>query len=781
MEPDHASWGTATAAEDPALALPATATTVDGTDSTDSTDTDRTHDTSRPGVTVPDASISGSAAARAAATAVPGGGGPGADGTAGSSTGRWRVAAGVTAGAVAMLATLVIMLEFDGGAPKRLPAELSGADPGLVTGWGLPISRMLCDAAGAGTVGTLLAAAFLFPAAGGRPGAAGRRMLRWASLGAWLWCVASLAQFVFTVSNLIGKPLPGALTAHDIDNVINAVPQPRALLINAVIAFAVAVGAGLARRLDTSAWLAVLALGALLPVAMTGHAHGSGGHDLATVSAGLHVLSVAAWVGGLAALLAGGRRLAGPELVTAVRRYSGIAGLCLVVVTVSGVVNAYVRVVAFDALFDSRYGNLVLVKTGLLVALAGCGAAHRQYTIRRLAAGPGDPAARRPLLRLGLAELAVMGVAIALGAGLSLSPTPAAADSTGSDNPVVAVLGYPLPPAITIGRLFTEARPDLLFLTMVLLGTGYYLAGVIRLHRDGASWPVGRTVSWLAGMVVIAFATSSGLGRYGRVLFSVHMVQHLLLMMLAPILLNLGAPVTLALRALPTGVTGTTRSARAWLLRIVNSRWMAFVSHPVVAWALFSVSLYVLYLTPLFGWALRNHLAHLAMMLHFLLVGYLFFWILIGVDPGPKRPGHPARIILLFTASAVHTFFGIILMMSGSVIGDSYYSLLHRAWGSSALTDQHLGGGMAWSFGELPGVAVIAALVFQWSRSDERRARAKDARMDSGEDDEFDRYNAYLASLAAGGRRPAAARPAGPGPAANEPSDRPDGSDRPSA
>jgi putative copper resistance protein D len=288
----------------------------------------------------------------------------------------------------------------------------------------------------------------------------------------------------------------------------------------------------------------------------------------------------------------------------------------------------------------------------------------------------------------------------------------------------------------------------------VLLGTGYYLAGVIRLRRDGASWPMGRTVSWLAGMAVIAFATSSGLGRYGRVLFSVHMVQHLLLMMLAPILLNLGAPVTLALRALPTGVTGTTRSARAWLLRLVNSRWLAFIGNPLVAWTLYSVSLYVLYLTPLFGWVLRNHLAHLAMMVHFLVVGYLFFWVLIGVDPGPKRPSHPARIILLFTASAVHTFFGIILMMSGSVIGDSYYSLLTRSWGASPLTDQHLGGGMAWSFGELPGVAVIAVLVFQWARTDERRARAKDARMDSGDDDEFDQYNAYLAGLATRDGRP---------------------------
>ncbi|WP_045875282.1 cytochrome c oxidase assembly protein [Pseudofrankia sp. DC12] len=683
------------------------------------------------------------------------------------SGGRWPVVAGVLGGGVAMLATLVLVLEVGGSAPKRLPADLAGADPGLVTGWGLPISRLLCDTAGVGTVGALLAAAFLFPAAGGRPGTAGRRMLRWASVTAWVWCVASLAQFAFTVSDLIGKPLPAALTAHDVGNVIDAVPQPRALLIVAAIAFAIAVGAGVARKLDTSAWLTATALFALLPVAMTGHAHGSGGHDLATVSGGLHVLSVSAWVGGLAALLLGGRSLTGPELLTAVRRYSGIAGLCLVVVTISGVVNAYVRVVAFDALFDSRYGNLVIAKTVALVLLAGCGAAHRQFTIRRLAASAAVPAngaapadqatvvaARRPFLRLGAAEVTLMGVAIALGAGLSRTATPAAADGATSDNPVVAILGYPMPPAISIARVFTEARPDLLSGTIVLLGTWLYLVGAVRLRRAGAPWPIGRTVSWACGMAVIAFATSSGLGRYGRVLFSVHMVQHLLLMMLAPILLNLGAPVTLALRALPTGVTGTTRSARAWLLRMVNSRWLGFVGNPLVAWALFSVSLYVLYLTPLFGWVLRNHLAHLAMMVHFLVVGYLFFWILIGVDPGPKRPSHPIRIILLFTASAVHTFFGIILMMSGSVIGSSYYSLLTRTWGASPLTDQHLGGGMAWSFGELPGVAVIAVLVFQWARTDERRARAKDARMDRGDDDEFDQYNAYLAGLAArDGRR----------------------------
>ncbi|WP_083419475.1 cytochrome c oxidase assembly protein [Pseudofrankia sp. BMG5.36] len=673
------------------------------------------------------------------------------DGGAEGGSGRWPAIAGVAAGAVAMLVTLVVVLKAGGGAPKRLPAELAGADPGLFTGWGLPISRLLCDTAGVATVGALLAAAFLFPAAGGKPGAAGRRMLRWASAAAWVWCVASLAQFAFTVSDLIGRPLPGALSRHNVGNVIDAVPQPRALLIVAGLAFAIAIGAGVARRLDTSAWLAVLALGALLPVAMTGHAHGSGGHDLATVSGGLHVLGVSAWVGGLAALLAGGRRLGGRELVTAVTRYSGIAGLCLVVVAISGVVNAYVRVASWSALLDSRYGNLVIAKAVALVVLAGLGAAHRRFTIRRLAASPGR---RRPFLRLGAAEVAVMGVAIALGAGLSRTPTPAGADGVATDDPVVSLLGYPMPPPFTAGRIVTGARPDLLFLTVVLLGAWLYLTGVIRLRRAGASWPVGRTVSWLMGLAVIAFATSSGLGPYGRVLFSVHMAQHLLLMMLAPVLLVLGAPVTLALRALPTGVTGTTRSARAWLLRIVNSRWLAFVSHPVVTFTLYSVSLYVLYLTPLYGWVLRNHLAHLAMMCHFLVVGYLFFWLLIGVDPGPRRPVYPARIVLLFLASAVHTFFGVILMMSNEVIGASYYRLLDRPWGGSLLDVQQVGGGMAWSFGELPSLAVLAALFFQWARTEERHGRAKDARMDSGEDDEFEAYNRYLASLAKPGPRP---------------------------
>jgi cytochrome c oxidase assembly factor CtaG len=334
---------------------------------------------------------------------------------------------------------------------------------------------------------------------------------------------------------------------------------------------------------------------------------------------------------------------------------------------------------------------------------------------------------------------------VALAAGLSRTPTPV---GTETQDPVVRLIGFPMPPEPTVGRLFTEIRPDVLFLTFVVLAGWLYLRGVWRLWRGGGTpWPVGRTVCFLLGLAVIVLATSSGLGSYGRVLFSVHMAQHLLLMMIAPILLVLGAPATLALRALPAGVTGTTRSARAWLMRVVNSRYLRFISSPVPAFTLYALSMFVLYLTPIYGWALRYHLSHLAIMVHFLAAGYLFFWVLIGIDPGPHRPSHPARIVMLFLAMAVHAFFGVIVMQSTEVIGASYYELLPRPWGGTPLDDQQLGGGMAWSFGEVPSLFVLAALFFQWARTEERRARASDARMDSGEDDAHEAYNRYLASL----------------------------------
>jgi hypothetical protein len=187
-----------------------------------------------------------------------------------------------------------------------------------------------------------------------------------------------------------------------------------------------------------------------------------------------------------------------------------------------------------------------------------------------------------------------------------------------------------------------------------------YLRWVARLHRRGDTWPVGRTVSWVLGVVVLVWTGNGGPAMYGHVLFSAHMVQHMILAMVIPIFLVLGAPVTLAMRALPPRHDGS-RGPREWILTIVHSRYGQFFAHPVVAAVNFAGSMIVFYYSPAFELALRTYAGHLAMTIHFLLAGYFFANALIGVDPGPKRIGYPQRLLLLFATMAAHAFFGVAL------------------------------------------------------------------------------------------------------------------------
>jgi putative copper resistance protein D len=653
--------------------------------------------------------------------------------TARGRRGRLTVAAGLSG----ILALLVTALWFGGGAPDEPVAGLPDAGP--VTGWGLPVARLLADAAGTVAVGAVLAAAFLLPSAGsGRLSGPGRRCLRAASAAAWAWCAAAVTALLFTVSDVLGQPLPDAVSGNTVVNVVRVLPQAQALVVVAVLTAVLALWAQAAGTVTSAAWLLVVAVAALLPPAVNGHSHEAGNHDIAVVAVAFHIAAAALWTGGLGALVWQARRLDAAALGAAVGRFSRLALWCFVAVAASGAVNAWVRLPAFGDLVSSRYGQLLLVKTAALVAVGTAGCWHRRRTIPALAAG-----ARRPLLRLAAVEVAVLGAAVTLAAALSRTPPPA---REVSDSPAAALLGFDLPPPVTPARLVTEIRPDLGFLTLVAVGAGFYLAGVRRLYRAGVHWPAGRTAAWLTGLAVVAFATSSGLGVYGRVLFSVHMVQHLLLAMLAPILLVLGAPVTLALRALPAA-PGDTRTARQWVLRMVHSRATRVVAHPGVALPLFTGSMFIVYFSPIYPWTLDNHLVHLAVMGHFLASGCLFFWTLIGIDPGPKRLPHPARVLLLFVAIAIHGFFGVALLQSTELLGADFYTALDRPWGASPLKDQQLGGGIAWSFGELPAVATLAALFFQWAGADERRARQLDRKLDADNDDTLDAYNRWLAEL----------------------------------
>jgi cytochrome c oxidase assembly factor CtaG len=270
---------------------------------------------------------------------------------------------------------------------------------------------------------------------------------------------------------------------------------------------------------------------------------------------------------------------------------------------------------------------------------------------------------------------------------------------------------------------------------------------VRRLRKRGDKWPVGRTVAWVLGCLTVLFATSSGIGRYAPAMFSVHMGAHMLLSMLAPILLVLGGPVTLALRALPTSGKDGPTGPRDWILAFVQSPVAKVLTNPFVALFLFVGSFYGLYFSGLFDSALPNHWAHLAMNAHFILVGYVFYWPVIGIDPAPNRLPPLGRLGLLFASIPFHAFFGITLMSSQTVIGDNFYRSLGLPWVTSQLEDQRLGGGIAWAAGELPLLVVMVALLVQWARSDTRDARRSDRRADGDGDADLAAYNAMLKKM----------------------------------
>jgi putative membrane protein len=307
--------------------------------------------------------------------------------------------------------------------------------------------------------------------------------------------------------------------------------------------------------------------------------------------------------------------------------------------------------------------------------------------------------------------------------------------------------GASLPPP-SFGAMLTLA-PERFFTTVSALALLAYFYGVFRLHRRGDAWPVGRTVSFTIGVVLFFLITNTGLAEYGMFLFSMHMLQHMMLSMITPIFLLLGAPITLTLRSLRPAAAGHT-GPRELLLGLLHSRFMRVVSSPLFTLPLFIVSLYGLYFTSLFAFLMRSTVGHDAMLVHFLVVGLLFFWPIMGVDPAPHRSPFVIRILELFAAMPFHAFFGIAVMMSSSLITTTFADP-PAAWHVSPSADQSTAGSLAWAFGELPTIIVLLVLFVQWSRSDRREARRSDRKADRDGDSELNDYNAYLAGLAGRG------------------------------
>ncbi|WVK82221.1 cytochrome c oxidase assembly protein [Dactylosporangium sp. AC04546] len=265
------------------------------------------------------------------------------------------------------------------------------------------------------------------------------------------------------------------------------------------------------------------------------------------------------------------------------------------------------------------------------------------------------------------------------------------------------------------------------WLTLLLLAAaGVYLAGVVKLRKRGDSWPIARTVLFLVpGLGSIAAVTMTGVEAYDTSLLSVHMVQHMMLSMIAPIFLALGAPVTLALRTLPA-------RGRRILLAIVHSRVARVLAFPLVAFGFFVVTPFVLYFTQLYELTMRHAWIHELTHAHFIAVGCLFFWPLLGLDPLPGRWPYPARALLMFLSTPFHTVLGLTIMQSKDLLGGDWYPSLHLPWADPA-GDQVVAGGILWAGGEIVSVTMLAVLVVQWMRQSDREAKRVDRQLDREE------------------------------------------------
>jgi len=281
-----------------------------------------------------------------------------------------------------------------------------------------------------------------------------------------------------------------------------------------------------------------------------------------------------------------------------------------------------------------------------------------------------------------------------------------------------------LPPFGPLSVL-TEAHPPLLPTVALLVVAGLYGEGVRRLRSRGDSWSWGRVVAFLTGLLTLAVALLSGLEAYDGLLFGVHMVQHMLLAMVAPVFLALGAPVTLALRTLPA-------RPRGLLLALLHARVVRVLTFPAVPWVIFIGSPFALYFTGWYPATLESPLLHDLLHLHFVLAGSLFFWPIIGVDPVPGRVPHPFRILMLFATMPFHAFLGVAIMGvegngEGLLAPEHYLPLIGRA---EAVFQQQVGGGLIWASGDLVGLLFIFVAAAQWMQASDREAAREDRRLD---------------------------------------------------
>jgi putative copper resistance protein D len=589
-------------------------------------------------------------------------------------------------------------------------------------------------------VGSLLAMAFLLLDVGGRFSTSSEKLRSLLKISALVWFIGSIGTIVLTLATILASSIQDALDPTVLRSFITQITLGRYLAIQALVALIVFTAAFKIRSVVTTTVLMFIALVGITAPVFQSHAASSGSHMLVIGSLVIHVIALSLWVGGIFAIAF----LSSTDRVIAVPRFSQLALWSAIAVVLSGVINAWARLNFADA-WDSAYARVVIAKSIATMALIGLGYLHRKNLEKK------SEINWFSFGRLLAVEALIMGITVVMGTWLSSNSSP---DRPGKQefNAALSIVGINTPGEPTLSRVLFGYEPNSLIIGVLVLLVALYIKGVVVLTKRGDKWPVGRTVAFALGISAVDFATSGGLGLYANFSFSYHMIAHMVIGMIAPIGLVLGAPITLALRTLPQGRNPQERGVRGSLIAVLHSRIGIVFTNPIIALIIFDGSLFALYFTDLFAIMMASHVGHLFMTIHFLAAGYLFFSVIIGVDPNPRKIPHLLRIVVLFAAMSIHAFFSVALMSTTTLIDKGYYASLQTPWVSDLLADQKLGGSIGWAMGELPILLALIATFIQWMRDDSRESKrldrniARSAAM--GQPDELADYNLYLQQLA---------------------------------
>lgn len=603
------------------------------------------------------------------------------------------------------------------------------------------IGDLVARMASGASLGLLAAlVAFVPVAEDGRRSPATERLSRWLVRSAQVWLAAALLMSFANPSFLSGLPLLAAFRPDSWWLFVSSMPTSLAWAASALVAFGTVL-TGLWARTRSAfvlAWLGGTA--AAIFVVVTGAVSVGLDHDWATDAAALATLATVVLgsgaVGALAALT-----VEPTVAADAVRRYH-LAVLPLVGIAAGGYAIVAWQQLAGVPLGATVYGLPVVAGCVVLVLLVG------SWLVRQLAERDRNAGTwRRPSASLARDVVLLILGTVAITAAAYLPPPVYQVPQ----NIEINYLGYEMPLPDTIERLVSLGRPNLFWVALAMSAIGLYAWGVIRVRRRGGRWPVSRLLFWLAGWLLTGYLATSGLWMYSTAVFSWHMLVHMTVNMMVPVLCVLGAPFSLAEAASRTRGPGELPGIARLLDELSANRVVRVLLSPPVLWVNYVGSLFVVYFSDLFPVLMRTHWGHQLMLLHFMIAGYAFFALLVGPDRHPWKLPYLVRFALLISIMPFHAIFAVGIMSAKGLIGESFYRSLDIAWVGDLLNVQNIAGQITWFTGEVPAFIAVVVLAAQWFRSDNAEAKAYDARVDSGVadgDDEFAAYNEMLAELA---------------------------------